>query len=129
MFSSDKNIETISQLIVELKHYVELRTESFQIDFVSKMSRLFTALILFAVLFMLSALAVMFISMTAAAAIASVVGSMTIAYAIIVLVYIAIGLIVFCNRKRWIEAPVTGFLAELFLSNNDTLDTSNGRGK
>ena len=68
MFSSDRNIETISQLIVEIKRYVELRAECLQIDIVSKMSRLFTAIILFVVLFMLSALAVMFMSMTAAAA-------------------------------------------------------------
>ena len=76
MFSSDRNIETISQLIVEVKRYVELRAECLQIDIVSKMSRLFTAIILFVVLFMLSALAVMFMSMTAAAALAPIVGGM-----------------------------------------------------
>ena len=84
MFSSDRNIETISQLIVEIKRYVELRAECLQIDIVSKMSRLFTAIILFVVLFMLSALAVMFMSMTAAAALAPIVGGMATAYAIIV---------------------------------------------
>lgn len=124
MFSSDKNIETISQLIVEIKHYVELRAESLQIDFVSKMSRLFTAIVLFVILFMLSALAVMFVSMTAATALAPIVGGLAIAYAIIVLAYVMIGIIVICNRKKWIEAPIAGFLADLFLNNqyNEAID-------
>ena len=119
MFSSDRNIETISQLIVEIKRYVELRAECLQIDIVSKMSRLFTAIILFVVLFMLSALAVMFMSMTAAAALAPIVGGMATAYAIIV-VYIIIGIVILCNRKKWIEAPIAGFLADLFLNDTDS---------
>lgn len=128
MFSSDRNIETISQLIVEIKRYVELRAECLQIDFVSKMSRLFTAIILFVVLFMLSALAVMFMSMTAATAIAPIVGGLAIAYAIIVIAYIMIGIIVFYNRKKWIEAPIAGFLAELFLNNpSSTTNEANYR--
>ena len=117
MFSSDRNIETISQLIVEIKRYVELRAECLQIDIVSKMSRL---LILFVVLFMLSALAVMFMSMTAAAALAPIVGGMATAYAIIVVVYIIIGIVILCNRKKWIEAPIAGFLADLFLNDTDS---------
>ena len=121
MFSSDRNIETISQLIVEIKRYVELRAECLQIDIVSKMSRLFTAIILFVVLFMLSALAVMFMSMTAApAALAPIVGGMATAYAIIVVVYIIIGIVILCNRKKWIEAPIAGFLADLFLNDTDS---------
>ncbi len=120
MFSSDRNIETISQLIVEIKRYVELRAECLQIDFVSKMSRLLTAIVLFVVLFMLSALAVMFMSMTAAAALAPIVGGMAYAYAIIVVVYVMIGIVVFCNRKKWIEAPIAAFLADLFLNNADS---------
>ena len=119
MFSSDRNIETISQLIVEIKRYVELRAECLQIDIVSKMSRLFTAIILFVVLFMLSALAVMFMSM-AAAALAPIVGGMATAYAIIVVVYIIIGIVILCNRKKWIEAPIAGFLADLFLNDTDS---------
>ena len=120
MFSSDRNIETISQLIVEIKRYVELRAECLQIDIVSKMSRLFTAIILFVVLFMLSALAVMFMSMTSAASLAPIVGVMATAYAIIVVVYIIIGIVILCNLKKWIEAPIAGFLADLFLNDTDS---------
>ena len=120
MFSSDRNIETISQLSGGVERYVELRAECLQIDIVSKMSRLFTAIILFVVLFMLSALAVMFMSMTAAAALAPIVGGMATAYAIIVVVSIIIGIVILCNRKKWIEAPIAGCLADLFLNDTDS---------
>ena len=115
VLSSDKNIETISQLLAEVKHYIELRSESLQIDFVSKLSRLLTALVLFAILFTLCALAVMFVSMTVAAALTPIVGSQTLAYALIVLCYVIIGMIVLFNRKKWIEQPITHFIASLFL--------------
>ena len=68
MFSSDKNVDNIAKLIVELKHYVDLKTESVQISFVSKFSRLLSAIVISAILFMLFGLAILFISMMVASA-------------------------------------------------------------
>ena len=62
----------------------------------------------------------MFMSMTAAAALAPIVGGMATAYAIIVVVYIIIGIVILCNRKKWIEAPIAGFLTDLFLNDTDS---------
>lgn len=115
MFSSDRNVDNIGKLIVELKHYVSLKTESLQIDFVSKFSRLLTVLVVSAVLFMLLGLAVMFISMMVASALSKVVGSETLAYGIVVAFYVLIGSIFFIKRRTWIEAPITNFLVHLFL--------------
>lgn len=115
MFSSDRNVDNIGKLIVELKHYVSLKTESLQIDFVSKFSRLLTVLVVSAVLFMLLGLAVMFISMMVASALSKVVGSEALAYGIVVAFYVLIGSIFFIKRHTWIEAPITKFLVHLFL--------------
>ena len=115
MFSSDRNVDNIGKLIVELKHYVSLKTESLQIDFVSKFSRLLTVLVVSAVLFMLLGLAVMFISMMVASALSKVVGSEALAYGIVVAFYVLIGSIFFIQRHTWIEAPITNFLVHLFL--------------
>lgn len=115
MFSSDRNVDNIGKLIVELKHYVLLKTESLQIDFVSKFSRLLTVLVVSAVLFMLLGLAVMFISMMVASALSKVVGSEALAYGIVVAFYVLIGSIFFIKRHTWIEAPITNFLVHLFL--------------
>ena len=115
MFSSDRNVDNIGKLIVELKHYVSLKTESLQIDFVSKFARLLTVLVVSAVLFMLLGLAVMFISMMVASALSKVVGSEALAYGIVVAFYVLIGSIFFIKRHTWIEAPITNFLVHLFL--------------
>lgn len=115
MFSSNRNIDTICQLIAELKRYVELKTDGMQIDIVSKLSRLLSALIIGAIIFMVSGLALMFISMMVAAVLTSALGSATLAYAIIVIGYALLAWLVFFNRAKWIEAPITNFLAHLFL--------------
>lgn len=118
MFSSDRNIETISQLITEIKRYVELRAESFEIDIVRKLSQLVAALVLGAVLFMLACLAILFVSMMAAASLAPLLRSQAVAYAIVVAFYIILGLIIYYKRKSWIEFPLTAFLAHLFLEDS-----------
>lgn len=115
MFSSNRNIDTICQLIAELKRYVELKTDGMQIDIVSKLSRLLSALVIGAIIFMVSGLALMFISMMVAAALTTALGSATLAYAIIVICYALLAWLVFFNRVKWIEAPITNFLAHLFL--------------
>lgn len=127
MFSSDSNIETISQLIVEIKKYVELQKMCLQIDFVSKLSKLMAAIVMGAVLFLLGAIALMFISMTLAALLEPHVGGMDRSYAIIVALYAALAYIVYSHRKQWIESPITNFLAHLFLDEQADPNTgSNG---
>ena len=46
MFSSDKNVETIGQLVEVLKHYIGLRSEYMKLDAADKVVRLLTALII-----------------------------------------------------------------------------------
>lgn len=40
MFSNDRNIETIGELVEELKHYVGLQSEYLKLDVVDKVVRL-----------------------------------------------------------------------------------------
>ncbi len=42
MFSNDKNVETIGQLIEVLKHYIGLQSEYLKLDVVDKVVRLLT---------------------------------------------------------------------------------------
>lgn len=127
MFSSDKNVDNIAKLIVELKHYVDLKTESVQISFVSNFSRLLSAIVISAILFMLFGLAILFISMMIASALSKLVGSLAIAYGIVVLFYLLLGILFFVKRHTWIEAPITNFLVHLFLEDkmNETANPQN----
>lgn len=117
MFSSNRNIDTICQLITELKNYIDLKTDGLQIDIVSKLSKLLSALTIGAIVFMISALALMFISMMIAAVITTALGSAALAYAIIVTCYALLAWTIYSHRKNWIEAPITNFLAHLFIEN------------
>ena len=116
MFSSDKNIEIISQLLAELKKYAELTGKRLQIDFVSKMTILLSALIVGAILFALSTIVILFLSYTAVLFLAKMMGSITWACFLMVLFYVALGVIVYAMRRRWIVNPLANFLGRLFLS-------------
>ena len=56
MISSDKNIESIGQLISELKDYYLLQKEFVQLDVIDKTVRIVTALVLAIVVFVLALL-------------------------------------------------------------------------
>ena len=115
MFSSDKNIETIGQLIADLHQHVDLRLEYFKVDAVSKLSKLLTAVALSIIIFMFGALALWFVSMMAAAALGEWRHHEAAGYAIVVACYLAMACLIFVRRKQWIEVPITHFLAQLFL--------------
>ena len=106
----------ISQLFAELKKYAELKGKCLQIDFVSKMTILLSALIVGAILFALSTIVILFLSYTAVLFLAKMMGSITWACFLMVLFYVALGVIVYAMRRRWIVNPLANFLGRLFLS-------------
>lgn len=115
MLSSNQNIENISQLILEIKNYIELKSKSLQIDFVSKLTQLLTALLVGFILFMLITVAILFISMMVATALSPYVGGDAAGYAIVVAFYALFALLIYKKRHTWVEAPIANFLGHLFL--------------
>jgi len=115
MLSSDKNIETIAQLIEVLKHYLGLQTEYVKLDVIDKVVRLLTATAL-AILFFLIIIAVLlFLSLGIAFWLANYM-SLTCAFLIISAVHAVFLLLFIVFRKSWIERPIVRFLASLFMS-------------
>ena len=62
MLSSDKNVETIAQLVEVLKHYFGLQKEYVKLDIIDKVVRLLTAAALALVFFLLLIAVMMFLS-------------------------------------------------------------------
>lgn len=116
MFSSDRNIETLSRLLLEVKRYISLQKECFQYDFVAKLTRLLSALVLGAILFLLSACVLLFLSVMLASALSPYVGGQTMAYALITVCYLLMAYIVYRKREDWILSPIANFLGNLFLN-------------
>ena len=70
MFSNDKNVETIGQLIEVLKHYIGLQSEFLKLDIVDKVVRLLTVITMTVVLLGLLTLTLIYLSFGAAFALA-----------------------------------------------------------
>lgn len=114
MFSSDKNVETIGQLVEVLKHYIGLRSEYMKLDAADKVVRLLTALIIGSLLLALLALALIYLSFAAAFAMADYVG-LAPAFCIVAVAYLLILVLFILFRHQWIEKPLVKFLASLLM--------------
>lgn len=115
MLSSDKNVETLAQLTVELRKYIGLQKEYLRFDVIDKVVRLVSALIL-AVIFLLLALGIgMFLALSLAFWLADSVGLVA-AFAIVAGIFLALVLVVFAFRRPWIERPLVRFMVNILLS-------------
>lgn len=114
MFSTDKNIETIAQLIEVVRHYIGLQTKYMKLDVIDKIVRLLTALVMVAVLSLLLFIGLIYLSFAAAYALEPLMG-IAVAFACIAGVYFAVLLLFVIFRKKWIERPLVRFLASMLM--------------
>lgn len=115
MFSNDKNIETIAQLVDVLKHYIGLQKEYLKLDVIDKIVRLLTALAVITVLLVVVFFVLVFLSFAAAFALADLTGP-SVAFCIVAGGYLVLLLVFFMNRKKWIERPLVRVLANILIS-------------
>lgn len=118
MLSSDKNIETIGQLLVEIKHYIDLQGKNMQLGLVQKTSKLASALVLVGLVCGLFAVVLIFLSFTLASMLAAFVGQ-TAGYLLVALVYLLLAALIYAKRRSWIETPITRFVASILLSDDN----------
>ena len=114
MLSSDKNVETIAQLVEVLKHYLGLQKEYVKLDVIDKVVSLLTAAALTIIFVLIMMAVLMYLSVAAAFWLSNYVGTAT-AFLIIGCVHILIFIVFFIYRKPWIEKPLVRFLAGLLL--------------
>jgi len=115
MFSNDRNIETIGQLIESLKHYIGLQQQFLKLDVVDKIVQLITAITIGAIIAVLLMLACIYVSFAAAYALSPIVGNV-LAFSIVGGGYLLLLLICFIFRHQWIEKTFVRFLANLLLN-------------
>lgn len=115
MFSNDKNIETIGQLVEVVRHYIGLQSEYVRLDIVDKIVKLFTVLIMATVIGILLLTALIYLSFAAAFALSTIIGQAE-AFCIVGVFYVLLLLLCIIYRHQWIEKPLVQFLASLLLS-------------
>ena len=106
MLSSDQNIQTIRELVLNLKEYAELKAESVQIGIIRKLSILITALIVGGLAFV---------------ALAPHVGGTAISCLIVATFYLLLGCLIYAKRTAWILNPIANFIGELFLKFDESI--------
>lgn len=121
MLSSDQNIQTIRELVLNLKEYAEFKAESVQIGIIRKLSILITALIVGGLAFMLAAIIIFFLSGTLALALAPHVGGTAISCLIVATFYLLLGCLIYAKRTAWILNPIANFIGELFLKSDESI--------
>ena len=114
MLSSDKNVETIAQLIEVLKHYLGLQAEYVKLDLVDKVVRLLTAATLAIVLLLVFIGVMLFFAFGLANWLSQYVGT-TAAFFLVSALHLLLLILIFIFRKPMIEKPLVRFLAGLLL--------------
>ena len=117
MFSNDKNVETIGQLVEVLKHYIGLQTEYVKLDVVDKVVRLLTAITVTVVLVGLLMIALIYLSFALAFGLGTILGNVA-GFSIVAGLYLFLLMVFVIFRHQWIERPLVKFLASILMQNN-----------
>ena len=115
MLSSDKNVETITQLIEMVKHNIELRKEYTKLDVVEKVVRLLTLFALAILLVVLISAVLLFVSASFAVWLSQFM-ALHLSLLVVAGIYFLLLLIGYAMRKSWIERPLVKFLSKLLLN-------------
>ncbi len=115
MLSSDKNVESIAQLVDVVKKYVGLQGEYLKLDVIEKVVRLTTALTL-TIVFVILGVAVLFYLSFALIYWLEPLTGIGLAFFIMSLLFLLLLICVFIKRKSWIERPLVRFLASVLLN-------------
>ena len=115
MLSSDKNVESIVELVDALKEHVELQKEYLELNVIEKIVRLVTALTV-AVIFVILGVAILFyLSFAIVYWIAPLTG-LAMAFFLVSMFLVSLLILLCIFRKRWIEQPLVRFLANTLLN-------------
>lgn len=115
MLSSDKNIETIAQLVEEIKRYVSIKSELIKLDSIDKIVRIVTALVLAFVILLIIGMIIIYLSFAVAYTLGDLMASLPLGFLSVSAAYLVFLLIIIAKRHSWIERPLVKFLASILL--------------
>lgn len=118
MSNTPEPAENFQQLYEDVKKYVLLQTEYVKVEFVEKLSILLSTLLIISLIIILLIIALFYLFFAIAYAIEPLVGSLSLSFGLISIVYfVLIGFLILL-RKRIVINPLVRFLTNLFLTKN-----------
>ena len=115
MFSNDKNIDTLQQLVKEVKHYIELQKDYIRIDLVEKLTILISTFLLILFLGILIIITLFYLSFALVYVLEPHFGLIQ-SYAMIAGGFVVLTILIAVFRKQLIFKPLVNFLAKLLLN-------------
>ena len=115
MLSSDKNVESIVELIEALKEHVELQKEYLELNVIEKVVKLVTALTV-AIIFVILGVAVLFYLTFAIVYWIAPLTGLALAFFLVASFFVILLVLLYAFRKQWIERPLVRFLANTLLN-------------
>lgn len=109
----------IAKLIASLKTYLNLQREYALLELTEKLTRVLTALILGAILFVIAIITVIFLALTCVSFLTWLTGSEILAYGIVTLLFVGLALVLYFMRNRLLLRPLTQFFTTLLLTDDD----------
>lgn len=122
MFSSEKTINSLTDLFVDVKDYFLLQKDYITLDLVEKLTILLSAISLGFILMCMSLLVLFYLSFTLIYLMAPLVGGLTVAFAIMTAILLCIAILLYLKRKSWIIAPITKGIASVLLGEDNTME-------
>lgn len=122
MWGDSQTTQNLTQLLDEVKTYVKLEKEYLTLDLVEKLSKLFSAIVLGFILMCLGIVVLFYLSFTFIYLISPFVGGLTVAYALMTVILLALLFLIYRNREKWILLPITQFVATILLRGEDELE-------
>jgi len=114
MIATDKNIETISQLVEALGRYLSLEKDYIKLDAISKIVTLLKGIAILFVGILIGLFVILFLSAALAYFLSEYVGTEA-AFCIMAAIYFVVFLLFIIFRRTLIEKPLVSFLTSLLL--------------
>lgn len=119
MFADDKSINSIKQLFIEFKEYLELQKEYTKLEVIEKLSVLLSTLLLVLLAVILGMVVLFHFSFTLIYILAPLVGGLMASFAIMTGFHLLLLALLVIFRKRLIMNPTVKFIAGLFLQSSN----------
>ena len=119
MLGTGKYTEDIREIILEIKHYLNLQKKYLAIDAAEKATAILSAVAIAAICILLSSTILLFCTFALAYWIGDLLNSLPLGFAAMAIVVALVLILFYRKRKAWVIQPLARMMAQLFVDNNE----------
>ena len=119
MIGTGKYTEDIREIILEVKHYLNLQKKYLAIDAAEKATIILSAVAIAAICILLGTIILLFCTFALAYWIGDLLNSLPLGFLTMACIVVLLLLLFYCKRKAWIIQPLARMMAQLFAENNE----------